>query len=86
MGCSHRAVHSGHVGVVLRQAEVMSVQKSLTAIEQEIEHYKALSDSLQAQLDALKSNEYIEKAAREKLGLVMPGEIQYMVIDYNGKN
>ena len=74
------------VAFVFRQAEVMAVQRNLAEMEQEIERYKSLNESLQAQLTTLQTDEYIEKSAREKLGLVMPGEIQYMVIDYNGKN
>jgi cell division protein FtsL len=71
---------------VFRQAEVMAVQKTLAAMQTEIEQYTSLNESLAKQIEALKSDDYIEKAAREKLGLVMPGEVQYMVITYNGKN
>ncbi|MGE5579668.1 MAG: FtsB family cell division protein [Bacillota bacterium] len=70
------------VAFVFRQAEVMAVQRALSDMERQIEHYKALNKSLEEQIAALKSDEYIEKAAREKLGLVKPGEVQYMVIDY----
>lgn len=31
----------------------------------------------------MSSDEYIEKTAREKLGLVKPGEIQYMLVSDN---
>ena len=74
------------VAFIFRQAEVMAVQKNLAAMQQEIEHYRSLNESLANQIVALRSDEYIEKAARDKLGLVMPGEVQYMIITYNGKN
>lgn len=73
------------VAFVFRQAEVMSVQRALSDMERQIEHYKALNESLEEQIAALKSDEYIEKAAREKLGLVKPGEVQYMVIGYDAE-
>lgn len=73
------------VAFVFRQAEVMAVQRALSDMERQIEYYKALNKSLEEQIAALKSDEYIEKAAREKLGLVKPGEVQYMVIGYDAE-
>lgn len=72
------------VAFVFRQAEVMAVQRTLAGMQNEIEHYRAMNAALEKQIAALQTDEYVEKAAREKLGLVMPGEIQYMVIGYNG--
>ncbi len=74
------------VAFVFRQAEVIAVQKNLASIQQEIVHYKALNESLEKQIAALQSDEYIEKSAREKLGLVKPGEVQYMVVGYKSKD
>lgn len=71
---------------VLRQAEVMAVQKRLNAMRQEIQYYSSMNDALSKQVEVLKSDSYIEKTAREKLGLVMPGEIQYMVVAAKTKN
>ena len=73
------------VAFVFRQAEVMAVQKTLTERQSQIDHYRSLNESLAEQVAALQSDEYIEKAAREKLGLVKPGEVQYMVIGYDAK-
>jgi cell division protein FtsB len=54
-------------------------------MQQDIQHYAAVNESLEKQLEVLKSDEYVEKTAREKLGLVMPGEVQYMLITFKGK-
>jgi len=73
------------VAFVFRQAEVMAVQRTLAEMQAQIDHYRSLNASLAEQVAALQSDEYIEKAAREKLGLVKPGEVQYMVIGYDAK-
>jgi cell division protein FtsB len=85
-----RKLLPGIVGIVLmlamvisfcvRQAEVMAARKRLADMEREIEYYRAMNEALMAQADRLKSPEHIEKTAREKLGLVMPGEVQYMLV------
>ncbi len=36
-------------------------------------------DELKKEIDAASTNEYVERAAREKLGLVKPGETLYVV-------
>jgi len=71
---------------VLRQAEVMATERRLQAIQQEIQYYVSLNESLEKQIEVLKSDAYIEKTARDKLGLVMPGEVQYMLVVSRGKN
>lgn len=73
------------VAFIFRQAEVMAVQKTLAEMQSQIDHYRSLNTQLEEQVAALQSDEYIEKAAREKLGLVRPGEVQYMVIGYDAK-
>jgi cell division protein FtsL len=68
------------ISFCVRQAEVMAARKRLADIEREIEYYRAMNEALQEQAEKLKSPEHIEKVAREKLGLVMPGEVQYMLV------
>ena len=63
----------------VRQVEVIRVGNRL-AQRIEIEYYMMLNSALEEQAQTLGSEEYIEKAAREKLGLVMPGEVQYIPI------
>lgn len=64
----------------VRQVEVIRVRNRLMRAESEIEYYMMLNTALEEQIETLGSEEYIEKTAREKLGLVMPGEVQYIPI------
>jgi len=73
------------IAFVFRQAEVMADRSTLAEMRSQIDYYKSLNNALAEQVEALQSDEYIEKAAREKLGLVRPGEVQYMVIGYDAK-
>ncbi len=63
-----------------RQLEVMRIQRHLRQLESEIDYYLMLNSTLEKQVETLKSKDYIEKTAREKLGLVMPGEVQYIPV------
>ncbi len=67
----------------IRQSEVIAAKKRLAALESEIEYYRNMNETLERQAELLSSDEYIEKTAREKLGLVKPGEIQYMLVNDN---
>lgn len=65
----------------IRQAEVRSIDAKLAALEEEILRYQNSNETLQRRAELLLSDEYIERIAREKLGLVKPGEVQYMLIN-----
>jgi cell division protein FtsL len=49
-------------------------QSQLTSINQKIEDEKSKNAELKKQKDQVNSNEYVEKVAREKLGMVKPDE------------
>lgn len=51
----------------LKSAEIKSIQS-------QIEEQHKIMNELKAQKEALESDPYIEKIAREKLGMVKPGE------------
>ncbi|HHY16956.1 MAG TPA: hypothetical protein GX524_02665 [Firmicutes bacterium] len=65
---------------VVRQIEVIRIQRHVAEIEAEIDHFRMSNSALQEQVETLKSRDHIEKIAREKLGLVMPGEVQYIPV------
>jgi cell division protein FtsL len=71
------------ISFCVRQAEVMAARRRLADVEREIEYYRAMNEALVEQAERLKSPEHIEKTAREKLGLVLPGEVQYMLVTIN---
>lgn len=64
--------------VTARYIEMSSIQQETHAISQQLEEAKRLNQQLQAERDRLLSPEYIEKLAREQLGLVKPGELPYV--------
>ncbi|HHX11084.1 MAG TPA: hypothetical protein GX729_06935 [Firmicutes bacterium] len=72
------------IAFAVRQVEVIRVRNRLMQLESEIEYYMMLNTALEEQIETLRSDEYIEKTAREKLGLVMPGEVQYIPIKDEG--
>lgn len=65
----------------VRQSQVRQMEKYIEALEQEIQYYTQANDNLRDQINMLRSDQYIEKVAREKLGLVKPGEVQYILTD-----
>jgi len=73
------------VSFAIRQSDVIIAKRRLVRLEQEIRHYQAMNETLSEQLKQLQSDEYIERIAREKLGLVNPGEVQYMLVTRMGE-
>ncbi len=69
------------ISFLIRQAGVTAAHKNLAELEREIERYRTMNVALEHQVEILRSPDYIEKIARDKLGLVKPGEIRYMVVN-----
>jgi len=68
----------------IRQFQVLAIKRQLKALQEKIQYYSTANEALEAQIEMLKSDEYIEKTAREKLGLVRPGEVQYLLVKDKG--
>jgi len=51
-----------------------TMQRDLQAIQTEVEELRVVNRDLSKQLELLRSDAYVEQVAREKLGLVKPGE------------
>ena len=58
----------------------------LVELESEIKAYEIRNEQLQAQIDRLQSPEYVERVAREELGLVRPGERLYIIEEVSGSD
>lgn len=56
------------------------MQKDVKSIEQQVQELKEKNDNLRKELQMIQSDDYIEKTAREKLGLVMPGETRVVPV------
>ncbi|MFA7466987.1 MAG: septum formation initiator family protein [Desulfotomaculaceae bacterium] len=51
-----------------------TMQRDLQAIQTEVDELRVVNQDLSKQLELLRSDAYVEQVAREKLGLVKPGE------------
>lgn len=60
------------LGTRFDQLHIM--QRDLQAMEMEIQEISSKNAALHKQLENLQSDKYVEQVAREKLGLVKPGE------------
>jgi len=64
------------IGAPMLQTKELSSE--VASVEKEIALAKKQNQELQEKIDLLKTNEYVERVAREKLGFVKPGEILIM--------
>lgn len=64
-----------------RYLEMESIRRETSAVRQQLEQANTLNQQLQAERDRLLAPSYIEKLAREQLGLVKPGEMPYIPSD-----
>lgn len=59
------------------------LQKDIRAIEEELQELRIKNEDLRKQLKQVQSDAYIEQVAREKLGLVKPGETRIVPVPEN---
>lgn len=61
-----------------REHKLYKVKLERARVEQQIQIYAARNALLREQIEYLSTDEYVEKAAREQLGYVKPGEVPYI--------
>ncbi|MDU4961244.1 MAG: septum formation initiator family protein [Sporomusaceae bacterium] len=61
-----------------RYLELASIRRETAAVRQQLEQAKNRNQQLQAEKELLLLPDYVEKLAREQLGLVKPGEVPYV--------
>lgn len=61
-----------------RFLELAAIRQETNAIRQQLDQAKTANQELQAERERLLSPAYVEKLAREQLGLVKPGEVPYI--------
>lgn len=59
--------------------ELVRVNYQISVVEREIKVWESRCEELRREIEYLSSNEYVEKVAREELGLVKPGEVPFIV-------
>ena len=65
-----------YVGGRMRRA---ALERETQELLEECRGWELRLDELKKEMDAASTDEYVERAAREKLGLVKPGETLYIV-------
>jgi len=63
-----------------RAVEMMRAQQELAHLQAEVAAYELRKSVLQTHIRLLQDDAHIERVAREELGLVSPGEIQYLPV------
>jgi cell division protein FtsB len=71
---------------VVPYRQILDSQRQVATAQDRLATLEAENRELQADADALGTDEEIEKLAREKLGYVRPGETAYVVLDPPGSD
>ena len=69
------------VTFVKQQEEINMIENQMKVLKDRIEKEKAVQEELLEQQNIIETDEFIEKIAREKLGMVKPGEKIFIVVD-----
>lgn len=64
-----------------QMAAIVNLKENITTLETELETTKEKNKTIKSEIDGSKSNEFIEKMAREKLKMVKKDETVYIKID-----
>lgn len=62
-----------------QQVKINEIKRKQAIVERDIQEALQQQQKLKEQIELLNTDEYIEKIAREELGLVKPGEIIYKI-------
>lgn len=63
------------IGFIRQELMMKRIQQDIVTSQEELENLKDKNIKLQAELDSTPSDEYLEKLARERLGMVKEGEV-----------
>lgn len=69
--------------LVSQQITINRIQDQIDDIDRQNKKIEESNKYLNDQIEYAKSDEYKEKIAREKIGLIKPGEIIYIIHDEN---
>ena len=66
--------------------QINNLESQIESLNTEIEKTKEENENLNEQLVNIENNEFVEKVARTKLGLVKPGEVLLIPIEEENQN
>ena len=61
-----------------QQSQLNAISNEATSIQMQLAQFRQINTTLKEERDALNDPRYVEKLAREELGLVKPGETPYI--------
>ncbi len=64
--------------IILQQTELYKIRREMDVVNTRLAEAEGVNKNLTAEKEKLSMTEYIEKIAREQLGLVKPGEVPYI--------
>ena len=62
-----------------QQSQLNAISNEKEAMRMQLAEFQQINTALKEERDALNDRNYVEKLAREELGLVKPGETPYIV-------
>lgn len=68
-------------GFVRQEVRLFQARRQVGELGRQLEALKAGNEELRRRLQFLRTDGHVEAVARERLGLVRPGEVAYMVVD-----
>lgn len=64
-----------------QQSQLNAIGNEAESIRMQLDEVQQLNAALKKERDILNDRQYVEKLAREELGLVKPGEIPYIMAE-----
>lgn len=64
-----------------QQSQLNAINSETESIRMELTQFQQMNTALKEERDALNDRRYVEKLAREELGLVKPGEVPYIAAE-----
>ncbi|MCF8001456.1 MAG: cell division protein FtsL [Halanaerobiales bacterium] len=67
--------------LVINMRKVNKMESELNNLQQQVQKEIERNEELKEEIERVKSHDYIEKVARDELGLVKPGEILFIPVE-----
>lgn len=69
------------VKLVINMRKVNKMESELNNLQQKVQEEIKRNEELKEEIERVKSHDYVEKVARDELGLVKPGEILFIPVE-----
>lgn len=64
-----------------QQRQLNAISKETDSMRTQLAQFQQVNATLKEEANALQDHKYVEKLARDELGLVKPGESPYVIVD-----